>query len=307
MYSITKITTLCAALFATVSAACPGPYPNHTSCEDRIQWMLSNWNTKPRYANSGVDGSRCSIQKYLHQCEPKYCPDTNAVSDLTCVDDEGPSDGNSEFVIVTHNLFWWNLFGQRGGDNFFPSFGRQGPYDIMLFQECDDPGRILRGLGLAETFGTTNGTASVYITYNRGLFDLLQDGYNVVGEDRQEQYYGKRYMVWARLNHKPTGKKVFVASTHGPLPVNTAPRGYADNIKGVAKSIVQAGDLVVLGGDFNNDDNSETVKELKNSYYPVLSEWVDHMFTNLKDSAQSPTIIRDTGSDHRGLKATFRI
>ena len=54
--------------------------PKWATCESRMQWMASTswWSSKPnwdqtKYTSKGVDGSRCSIQKYLHD-EEGYCP-----------------------------------------------------------------------------------------------------------------------------------------------------------------------------------------------------------------------------------------
>ena len=53
----------------TAPTNCEGPYPGFAECEDRIQWMVANWNTvdwSQVYIDGGVDGSRCSVQRYLN-------------------------------------------------------------------------------------------------------------------------------------------------------------------------------------------------------------------------------------------------
>lgn len=37
-------------------------YPN---CEAEVAWMMKNWQSNPRYAEMGVDGSERSIREFL--------------------------------------------------------------------------------------------------------------------------------------------------------------------------------------------------------------------------------------------------
>ena len=37
------------------------------------QWMADHWKVDPCYAESGVDGSNCSFQRYLSEVE-RWCP-----------------------------------------------------------------------------------------------------------------------------------------------------------------------------------------------------------------------------------------
>jgi hypothetical protein len=53
----------------TAPTTCEGPYPGFAECEDRIQWLMANWNAvewSQVYIDEGVDGSRCSVQRYLN-------------------------------------------------------------------------------------------------------------------------------------------------------------------------------------------------------------------------------------------------
>jgi len=119
-------------------------------------------------------------------------------------------------------------------------------------------------------------------------------------------------VVWARLQDRVTGGVVFAVSHHGPLPVNT---GGATGGATVAYRINQvisynkgSADTVVLGGDFNAESGQATVTTLQGYGYNLrASNWVDHVFTkgSALDATPQITIVYDTGSDHRGIKATW--
>jgi len=211
--------------------------------------------------------------------------------------------------VVSQNLFWWNLFGNMGGGNFFPVFRSHGPYDIFLFQECDDVSRIRDGLGY-EGMSIIQGNFALAIMHS-SRFTEIDHGTEVVGEDHRNQYYGERGLLWARLKDSLTGKVIFVATHHGPLPIDSGGRfGGTD----VANRIVQAvymrkgsSDEVIVGGDFNAGVSSETIEQLLEEGFQLhASDWVDHMITIGQSLDNSETdIIHGTGSDHRGIKTTW--
>ena len=99
----------------------------------------------------------------------------------------------STVALVSQNLYWWNLFGQRNGANFFSVFRAAGPFDIMLLQECDDVAHIVRGLGVEDCFAYDRGTHAVSVAWNSERFEKLSSGSRDVGEDRAEQYYGEPF------------------------------------------------------------------------------------------------------------------
>ncbi|XP_047141972.1 uncharacterized protein LOC101241127 [Hydra vulgaris] len=47
--------------------------PLYPSCRSKVMWMQANWRGDPYYRRNGVDGSVCSIIKYLSQVE-RFCP-----------------------------------------------------------------------------------------------------------------------------------------------------------------------------------------------------------------------------------------
>merc|ERR1719273_1340465 len=208
------------------------------------------------------------------------------------------------------NLYWWNLFGQRGGENFFSVFKGYSPYDLFFFQECDSVDHIKNGLGYDMT--TYGGAHAVAMAWSNSRFTLVSKGWEDVAEDRSDQYYGTRCIVWARLRDTVTGQVVFAASHHGPLPVDT---GGATGGSTVAQRINEvisynkgSGDTVILGGDFNAHDWFSTVTTLQSyGYNKRASDWVDHIFTkgSALDASPQVAILQGTGSDHDGVKLTW--
>lgn len=56
------------------SDGCGGPFSSaYPECQGRMEWMYANWRNNPIYAENGVDGGACSIQKFLFH-EGGYCP-----------------------------------------------------------------------------------------------------------------------------------------------------------------------------------------------------------------------------------------
>jgi len=52
---------------------CVGPWPGYPECAEKMEWMARNWQIDECYSRSGVDGSRCSFQRYLSEIE-HWCP-----------------------------------------------------------------------------------------------------------------------------------------------------------------------------------------------------------------------------------------
>ena len=88
----------------------------------------------------------------------------------TCSSQRASAHGDLKVKVLTYNLFWWNLFGQRGGNGgsagkLIKDAGSAAPFDLMGFQECDDVNRVLGDAGLTDTFGTVSPGHAVAIAY----------------------------------------------------------------------------------------------------------------------------------------------
>jgi len=196
-----------------------------------------------------------------------------------------------------------------------------GPYDIMGFQECDDPGWALSSPGLkgkysfAKSSTTGNGGSGLCTAWSTARLKLLDHGSRYVAEDARlpGQYYGKRAAQWSRLKHYKSGKFIFFVNHHGPLPVGSGGAcgglNTARNLLRLINEKSHPGDVIVLEGDFNAGNGSPTIDELSWHLHHVFNgkafEGVDNIFTNAE--AHSQTNLGSGGSDHGALSIIVHV
>lgn len=228
--------------------------------------------------------------------------------------------------VLTFNLFWWNLMKQRHGNGGAPfrlieDSGRLEPYDIMAFQECEDPAYVMRRSGLENSYSTFKGlgthTTAICMVFRTAAWSLLSQGSAYVAEDSHRQYYGKRAVQWMRLMHHSTGKVVFFMNHHGPLPVNSGGacggRITARRILGLVAEHALEGDAIILVGDFNANQKSETLpyleKYLHKAYSGRVDGGIDNIFTNLGGftSVINTANLGGGGSDHDALSVVLQL
>lgn len=241
-------------------------------------------------------------------------PDWNL---LTCYA-AGPK---TKVKVLSYNLFWWNLFGHRGGNGrsagrLIARTGQPEPYDIMGFQECDDAWRILGDAGLADEYGFVSKGMAIAIAYRRAHWSVLEHGMWEVAEDRPEQWYGKRAAQYARLRHK-NGRVVFFVNHHGPLPVGTGGkcggRATAYNLLRTIASNAHTGDQIIMVGDFNANAHTSAIQALDAKMHRVFSGvaigGIDHIYSNCGDVQHvvSTRNLGAGGSDHDALSAVFDV
>jgi hypothetical protein len=246
-----------------------------------------------------------------------------------------------EAKVLSYNQFWWRLYGEWGGAD--GSAGKliraHAPYDFMGFQECADVGRVLGDAGLAHEYTTYVGRNAVAIAWKTSDWRNVSAGSRDVAEDGRHQYYGYREVVWARLEHRATGKMVFFMTHHGPTPIETAggfcgPEATAYNILKVIAERAHNGDTVVLNGDFNarapqpefdtiaNTSTLEVLERHMNLLYRgSVFRGIDNFYTNCATALETANLGLgdiDTlvwhrgqmvygGSDHDALTVTMRL
>lgn len=234
-----------------------------------------------------------------------------------------PSSGSTKVRVLTYNLFWWNLFDRHHGSD--RSAGRlmkrtaeeDGAYDMMAFQEVGGMDRVLADAEMTEAYTALDGGSGITIAYRHDLWTLLKQGTQYVGENSKDQYYGKRRVMWARLQNAE-GKVVFFMNHHGPLRVSQSGgcTGSATslNIMRVVGENAEAQDVVILVGDFNARPWSSRIREMKKRMGHVFSGTsmggVDHVFSNCADQAKGQILGKGDGrhkSDHDAISATFSI
>lgn len=220
--------------------------------------------------------------------------------------------------VLTYNLYWWNLFRMQAsrGASASELIARSNdpPFDVLGFQECEDPLRVLQEANMSSQYAAFKGAHSICMAVRVATWTVLEHGEQEVAEDTRLQYFGRRSAQWMRLQHRTTGKFLFFANHHGPTPVNSggACGGVATayNLVRLIGGHAQPGDSIILVGDFNQDVHSDTVEELSQwlsrMYTGNAYGGVDHVFTNVK-SLVSSTNLGLGGSDHDALAVVLQL
>jgi len=229
-----------------------------------------------------------------------------------------PAEGEVKVRILSYNLFWWNLFGVRGGNGGSASrlIAGSGPFDFMGFQECEDVARVLHDAGLQSQYGIFGGdgspTSAVCMAYSLRSWRLLDQGLSYVAQD----HLGKRAAQWMRLRHSESGERVFFMNHHGPLPINSGGRcggpSTAYNLLQIVATHAEPGDVIILVGDFNANRNSKTIQHLQWRLNKVFAgsvfNGVDNIFSNLgHDNVVETRNLGPGGSDHDALAVFFKM
>jgi len=227
--------------------------------------------------------------------------------------------------ILDWNLAWYQVYKKKGGEGGQQGkwLASSGPYDIIGFQECQNPWRIMENGGLMDTYhayqgGGAKDSEAICVLYKKDTWEELEHGEKNVAEDRPGKwtYFGKRLTVWFRLRHKDTKETVMFVNHHGPLPIGSGGicggHATAYNILEVIQNNSKAGDAVVLVGDFNAGADSLTVSQLTSTltrcYTGVKFHGIDHFLTNfnVKRVVHSANL-GGHGSDHDALSITFKL
>jgi len=310
------------------SAPLPSPPPPAPSADRRRRQrhpetsrMAPGWIPMGRDGHSGISGDAIGWERQ---------PGTSFGGDLWCeagAPAVGWSPGSTtcpervgeplQVKILTYNLFWWNLFGVRNGNgNSAGNLIRDsGPFDFMGFQECSDVQHVLNTAGLAGEFTGYSPANAIGMAWNNRDWRELAKGYVDVAEDSHLQWYGVRSAVYARLQHRHTGKITLLVNHHGPLPTHVpggicGPEATAYNILRLIGERAHHGDAVFLLGDFNAYKDATTFVELQKyltlAHRGTAFNGVDEFYTNCGEVLET-TNLGTGGSDHEALKVTFGI
>jgi len=229
------------------------------------------------------------------------------------------STHRNKVKILSYNLFWWNLYGKRQGNQasaskLISNSNNKQEFDILGFQECENIDMVLSQANIKNDYTSYNCGHAVAIAFNNKKWTLLSKGTVDVAEDKKSQYYGKRIIGYVRILNKQTNAVVFFINHHGPLPVNSG--GLCESeavVYNILKTIgteARKSDSIILVGDFNADKNSKTIQKLKEYMYDVFSSnsfgGVDHIFSNNNDVIFTENL-GNGGSDHEAITATISI
>lgn len=228
--------------------------------------------------------------------------------------------------VLTYNLFWWSVFGLREGNNnsaekLIASTSHPEPYDLMAFQECEGINRIIEGAGLdgayqSIAFDPLFESAALCMAFRKSSFRLLAKGQAWIaekGEATLPSNFGRRAAQWMRLNHTSSGRALFFINHHGgPLTVSSGGRcggeATAYRLLRTISANTEAGDAVIMVGDFNAEPGSVTVQKLSEHLHEFYRSGVDVIFTNLPMAAMvQATNCGNGGSDHDAICAVLNV
>jgi hypothetical protein len=227
--------------------------------------------------------------------------------------------------VLTYNLYWWKLFDIKGG-NFNGQPGSAGkliagssspPYDVIGFQECKNPWRVLFDAGKDKEFWAVHANHDICVAYRKSAWSMIAHGFKDVSADTggKGANYGTRGVIWIRLRHKESERTLFFLNHHGPLPLNSGGNiggaATAHNILQVIRDKTQKGDAVIAVGDFNANPSSLTVQQIMCRMHKIYSGTkfggIDNMFTNVAKSYVSSANLGGGGSDHDALQLVVRL
>mmetsp|Transcript_131184 Transcript_131184/g.255624 ORF Transcript_131184/g.255624 Transcript_131184/m.255624 type:complete len:514 (-) Transcript_131184:66-1607(-) len=227
--------------------------------------------------------------------------------------------------ILDWNLAWYAVYTKKGGEGGQQGkwLASSGPYDIMGFQECQNPWRVLGDGGLSDTYhayqgGGAKDSEAICVLYKKDTWDELEHGEDNVAEDKPGKwtYFGKRLVVWFRLRHKETKETVMFVNHHGPLPLGSGGicggHATAYNILEVMQNNSKTGDAIILVGDFNAGADSLTVNQLSSTLTRCFSGYkfngIDHLFTNFDAKRMvNSANLGGHGSDHDALTISVKL
>jgi len=196
--------------------------------------------------------------------------------------------------VVSYNLYWWNAHNRNPWkfDHIVNNIKNTLRADALGLQECDDP-EIIRartGYTRASPFKGAQG-----VSVKPGLFDVGRTGFRDIQATGK---WGPRYVTWAELTHRPSGRTFFHFNTHWCVHSGkghtcnagtryTGARNMLDVIRQEAGSAA-----VVITGDFNAGIGEDGPQHfIRNGFTLAKSSWVDAIFYS---------------SDHWNVKSTTK-
>jgi hypothetical protein len=192
-------------------------------------------------------------------------------------------------------------------------------FDLMGFQECQDPKWVLDDADLLDNYTFFQGPLQTCMAFRSDTWTFIANGSALVAEDGdwvRKNDWGKRVAIWMRLRHDATGRTVFFMNHHGPLPLHSGGMcgglATAYNLLQEMYENMQPSDAVILVGDFNANAKSMTVRSMATQlhllHHGTSFGGVDNFFSNIDDSHVIETHnYGHGGSDHDALGLTIEL
>jgi len=216
-----------------------------------------------------------------------------------------------EMVVVSYNLYWWNVGSNNRWQALWNKISDEKPFDLIGFQECEDVEGTVRSSGLSgfDYWQGPNKPQSnpAPIAWNTAVFSKVSGPDGVVsgpgsvkvGEDQ----YGDRIVTWVRLEHLATKRTVFFANTHGPL--GGCGDGLGNNWVSSVTSNKLPGDVVIMTGDFNCGSGSPAMQKIQSLLPGGVDGGIDFILTQGIDKISGGSS-NGYPSDHPLIKGSFQ-
>eukprot|EP00931_Biecheleriopsis_adriatica_P102352 TRINITY_DN77333_c0_g1_i1.p1 TRINITY_DN77333_c0_g1~~TRINITY_DN77333_c0_g1_i1.p1 ORF type:complete len:600 (-),score=112.11 TRINITY_DN77333_c0_g1_i1:148-1947(-) len=283
------------------------------SCMWTVQYPCPSWANQPEQEDGTMGRYCCCMRKRDKAVTQSPAPFSD--------DAFTAKGGKMTIKVLSYNLQWWKLFGAEQGNGgsagklVAKSHGEM-PFDFMGFQECQDKERVLADAGIAGAFETFQDESAHCMAFRKAAWRLIANGYVHASHDTYWNNYGVRGTQWMRLMHVESERTLLFMNHHGPLSVNSGGVcggvATARNILKIATTHGEAGDIIILVGDFNSNAASYTLQELRKRLHHTCSGGVlgglDNVLTNLPVSALTECKdLGSGGSDHHALSAIFEV
>eukprot|EP00930_Biecheleria_cincta_P002754 TRINITY_DN103750_c0_g1_i1.p1 TRINITY_DN103750_c0_g1~~TRINITY_DN103750_c0_g1_i1.p1 ORF type:complete len:591 (+),score=76.80 TRINITY_DN103750_c0_g1_i1:73-1845(+) len=215
--------------------------------------------------------------------------------------------GAGMIKVVSYNLYWWNAFGQNPwkGSKITDNIRNNLRPDVLGLQECDSPGTIQSRTGY-ERASKFSGAQGVMVKPD--IFTVGDSGSQDIGATGK---WGPRFVTWARLTHKASGRSFWHFNTHWCVHSGNGRTCSASKRYTGAKNMLEiirekaANEPVIITGDFNAGLDEEGPQHfLRNGFSLAVNEWVDAIFYSTAHWKKVSSEIGDAAhSDHRPVIA----
>merc|ERR1712187_1023191 len=222
-----------------------------------------------------------------------------------------PVAGTATIRVVSYNIYWWNAFGQNPwkGEEIINNIKDTLRADVLGLQECDDANLIQSRTGYlpVSPFAGSQGVmvnSSVLTAGASGSRDIEATG-----------MWGPRYMTWAQLTHKSSGRTFWVFNTHWCVHSgnghNCGPQKRYIGAMNMLRAIQEmAGNApVIITGDFNAAMSEQGMQHfLQNGFSLAVNNWVDAVLHTTAHWQKGNTATGSSAhSDHSPVIAELKL
>lgn len=223
-----------------------------------------------------------------------------------------PATGGSMTIkVASYNLFWWNAFDQNAwkSTRVIDNIRKHLRPDVLGLQECDSSSLIAGRTGYSPA-SPFKGAQGIMVKS-----DVIQVGPSGYRDIEATGKWGKRYVTWAQMTHRPTGHTYWHFNTHWCVhngngrtcDSRTRYAGARHMLRIIQEVAGKA--PVVITGDFNAQIEEPGPQHfLQNGFAIAVNHWVDVVFYSRAHwQVVSQRIGEKAQSDHNPVIAELRL